>query len=136
MPAINGIGQARAVARIYSALATGGEELGVSEKTLEILRRPADTPPNGSFDRVLKIDTAYSMGYLKPFPRMQFASSQRAFGTPGAGGSFGFADPDAKLGFCYLMNRMGFHMLDDPRENVLRKAVYRSIEACRSMPSC
>ena len=129
MPAINGIGQARAVARIYSDLACGGEELGLGEATIAALHQPADTPPRGSFDRVLKTDTAFSLGFLKPFPRMPFASSERGFGTPGAGGSFGFADPDAQIGFCYLMNRMGFYMMDDPREQALREAVYQSIAA-------
>ena len=56
-----------------------------------------------------------------------FGSSPRAFGTPGAGGSFGFADPDARLGFAYVMNKLDFYMFDDPREKALRDAVHRAI---------
>ena len=68
-----------------------------------------------------------SLGFLKPGPQLAFGTSQGAFGTPGAGGSFGFADPDTRLGFAYVMNKMDFHMFDDPREKALRDAVHRSI---------
>jgi CubicO group peptidase (beta-lactamase class C family) len=68
-----------------------------------------------------------SLGFLKPGAEFAFGSSQHAFGTPGAGGSFGFADPDARLGFAYVMNNLDFHMFDDPREKALRDAVHRSI---------
>lgn len=68
-----------------------------------------------------------SLGFLRPGPQLWFGSSQRAFGTPGAGGSFGFADPDARLGFAYVMNKMDYHMVDDPREKALRDAAQRSI---------
>ena len=67
-----------------------------------------------------------------PAPAVVFGSSPRAFGTPGAGGSFGFADPDARLGFAYVMNKMDFHMFDDPREKALRDAVHRAIAAQES----
>ena len=69
-----------------------------------------------------------SLGFLRPGPELGFGSSQRAFGTPGAGGSFGFADPDAQLGFAYVMNNMDYYMFDDPREKALRDAVYRAID--------
>ena len=51
----------------------------------------------------------------------------RAFGTPGTGGSFGFADPDARLGYAYVMNKTDFYMFDDPREKALRDALYRAL---------
>jgi CubicO group peptidase (beta-lactamase class C family) len=37
---------------------------------------------------------------------MPFSPNPNAFGHPGAGGSIGMADPDAKLGFGYTMNQM------------------------------
>jgi CubicO group peptidase (beta-lactamase class C family) len=57
-----------------------------------------------------------------------FGSSQRTFGAPGAGGSFGFADPDKRLGYAYVMNKLDFYLQDDPREKALRDALYRAIE--------
>jgi CubicO group peptidase (beta-lactamase class C family) len=48
-------------------------------------------------------------------------------GAPGAGGSFGFADPDAHLGYAYVMNKLDFWLIDDPREKALREAVYRAM---------
>jgi CubicO group peptidase (beta-lactamase class C family) len=74
------------------------------------------------------VPSSMSLGFLKPGPQVAFGSSQRAFGTPGAGGSFGFADPDARLGFAYVMNNMNYYMFDDPREKALRDAVHRAIQ--------
>ena len=78
-------------------------------------------------DLVIQIETAFSLGYLKPTETIQFGNSNTAFGTPGAGGSFAFADPDLELSFAYAMNRSGFYLLDDPREKSLRDAVYASV---------
>ena len=48
-------------------------------------------PAKGLRDKVLRIDTAFSLGFMKPFPKSVFGSSEKAFGTPGLGGSFAFA---------------------------------------------
>ncbi len=72
-------------------------------------------------DQVLRIPTRFSLGYCKPWPGFEFGSD-RAFGTPGAGGSFGFADPELGMGFCYAMNRMDYYLHSDPREFALREA--------------
>jgi CubicO group peptidase (beta-lactamase class C family) len=128
IPAANGIGTARAVARAYGEFATGGAALGLTAETLDALQRPAVPPSGGRMDLVLHIESVFSLGYVKPFPRFTFGSSaELAFGTPGAGGSFGFADPDTKLGFAYAMNRTGFRLYDDPRELALRDALYRGL---------
>ena len=70
------------------------------------------------------VPSYFSLGFLRPGPDVAFGSSPRAFGAPGAGGSFAFADPDARLGYAYVMNKMDFCMIDDPREKALRDAVY------------
>jgi CubicO group peptidase (beta-lactamase class C family) len=61
-----------------------------------------------------------------------FGSSDRAYGWPGAGGSFGFADPDTGIGFGYVMNNMRFAMLDDPRHVALRQALFRDVLGART----
>jgi CubicO group peptidase (beta-lactamase class C family) len=121
IPAGNGIGTARSVAKAYGAVATGGSDLGVTATTLDALVRPAVPPTNGLRDKVLHVDTVFSLGFFKPFPKFTFGSADKAFGTFGAGGSFGFADPDTGIGFAYVMNRLGFHMWSDPRELALAK---------------
>ena len=77
---------------------------------------------------VLKVDTAFALGYARPLGPFRFGSSPRAFGHPGAGGSFGFADPDREVAFAYVMNRLGFHLRDDPREYALRRALYACVD--------
>jgi CubicO group peptidase (beta-lactamase class C family) len=76
---------------------------------------------------VLGVDVSFSLGYLRPCDRYPFGSSPRAFGGPGAGGSFAFADPDAGIGFAYAPSRMGLVLLGDPREKALRESLYRCL---------
>jgi CubicO group peptidase (beta-lactamase class C family) len=73
------------------------------------------------------VPSYFSLGFLRPGPEVAFGSSPRAFGAPGAGGSFAFADPDAHLGYAYVMNKLDFYLEDDPREKALREALYRAI---------
>lgn len=67
---------------------------------------------------------------MKPFPLLPFGVSARAYGHTGSGGSFGYADPDRGLGYCYAMNRAGYALPTDPREHALRTAVDA---CCRSV---
>ena len=129
LPAASGVGQVRSVARAYGELASGAPTLGIGADTLAELHAPASTPSGGAFDLVLRVETGFSLGFLKPSSRFRFGSSDRAFGHTGAGGSFGFADPDLELGFAYAPNKLGFHLRDDPREKPLRDAAYRCIGA-------
>jgi CubicO group peptidase (beta-lactamase class C family) len=127
LPAGNGIGQVRSMAKAYGVFAAGNHELGIDEDTLKALTAPPTPPSLGSRDEVLKTDMSYSLGFNRPFKAFRFGSSGKTFGTIGAGGSFGFADPQAQVGFAYAPNKMGFHLWDDPREKALRDAVYRCL---------
>jgi CubicO group peptidase (beta-lactamase class C family) len=132
IPAANGIGTARSVAKAYGCMATGGSELALTPAVLDALANPAIPPTRGLRDQVLRVDTVFSLCYLKPFPKFRFGSSDKAFGTPGAGGSFGFADPDTGIGFAYAMNKAGFHLYNDPRELALRQALFHDIIGART----
>lgn len=126
VPAGNGVGTARAIARAYSAFAEGGTELGLTPETCARMTAPPEFPfPK---DQILNLPVYYSLGYFRPGPNVWFGSSPRAFGHPGAGGSFAFADPDAHVGYAYVMNKMDFHLVDDPREKALRDALYRALK--------
>ncbi len=131
MPSSNGIGTASAVARFYGSAATGGAEIGLHPTTLEEIAAPPIPPSGGLRDKVLNVDTVFTLGFSKPLPGLHFGSSDKAFGTPGFGGSFGFADPDTGVGFGYVMNRLGFHLYSDPRELALRQAVFRDVLGAR-----
>ena len=125
LPAGNGVGTAHAIARAYSAFAEGGAELGITRETFA---RVTALPEVGrGLDVVLGVPSFFSLGFLRPGPDVWFGSSPHAFGAPGAGGSFGFADPDARLGYAYVMNRLDFYLENDPREKALRDALYRAI---------
>ncbi len=127
-PAFTGIGQVRSMARAYSAFATGGCELGITSRTLAALTGPPVPPTCGMYDEMLRLDVAYSLGYIRPCPNLRFGITDKAFGTPGAGGSFAFADSEAQVGFAYAPNRMGLCLFDDPREKALRESFYHCLE--------
>ena len=130
VPAGNGVGTARAIAKAYSAFAEGGADLGITPETFVRVTAPPDVAcPR---DEVLGVPSYFSLGFLRPGPGLAFGSSPRAFGAPGAGGSLGLADPDARLGYAYVMNKLDFYLQDDPREKALRDAVYRAIALANS----
>lgn len=126
-PSTIGIGDARSIARLYAEFASGGQHLGINEATLRELERYDFSQNAKEIDLVLHRPARFSVGMMKPNASFRFGSSARAYGSPGAGGSFGFADPDSKIGFCYVPNRMGLYLSDDPRERAVRHALFRCI---------
>ena len=131
IPSANGIGTADAVAKLYGTAAVGDAALGLTpDVRAELIAQPT-APSHGLRDRVLGVDVVYSLGLSNPGSLCEFGSSEKAFGTPGFGGSFGFADPDTGTGFAYVMNRLGFHLYSDPRELALRQALFRDVLGAR-----
>lgn len=132
IPSVNGIGTARSVAQLYGDAATGGTAMGLTADAHAALTAPATTPSGGTRDKVINVDASFSLGMCKPNAPFTFGSSDRAFGTPGFGGSFGFADPSTGIGFCYVMNRLGFQLWSDPRELAIRQALFGDVLGERS----
>jgi CubicO group peptidase (beta-lactamase class C family) len=124
IPAGGGVGTARAMARAYSAFATGGRELQLRRETLDALMAPAVPATSGFYDECIKGEIRFSLGFLKPGPTSPFGHPG-SFGAPGAGGSFAFADPEAGVGYAYVTNRMGTTLPFDPRDLALRAALSR-----------
>jgi CubicO group peptidase (beta-lactamase class C family) len=127
IPAANGHTNARALARVYGALARGGELDGVRLMSKSCVDQATAEQSYGE-DAVLFMPTRFGLGFMLDVPEMQVSPTGTLFGHAGMGGSFGFADPEVKLGFGYAMNKMVFSEdLVDPRWVQMIAAVYGSL---------
>ena len=124
LPSFGGIGNARSLARFYDRLAAGEFFRGAWREALT--HRQSNGP-----DLVLRQPTAFAAGFMMdPLDasgtklRATFGPSTQAFGHPGAGGSLSFADPDNRIGFAYVMNRMENGVLRESRPARLVQALY------------
>jgi CubicO group peptidase (beta-lactamase class C family) len=123
IPAANGIGNARSVARMYAA--TVSEVDGVrllSPDTTNVLAQSE----NQGRDKVLFFEMKFSRGFMA-MHAMSKRFGEKAFGHYGAGGSAGYADPEHELAFAYVMNRMEVGLVGDPRSQNLIRAVNKAI---------
>jgi CubicO group peptidase (beta-lactamase class C family) len=126
LPSANGHATARALARVYGALACGGDIEGHRVLSPASIER-AYTEQAFGFDEVLQQTTRIGLGFMLSHAAARLGPNPHAFGHPGAGGSLGFADPEAKIGFGYAMNQMGSDTVMDPRTFRLIDAVYASL---------
>jgi len=126
LPAANGHTNARALAKLYGALARGGELDGYRVLSPESIARCAAEQSYGA-DAVLMLPTRFGMGFMLSQPGESFGPNLHSFGHPGAGGSLGFADPDAKVGFGYPMNQMQTGLLVDARVKAMLAPLYEAI---------
>ena len=125
MPSTNGHASARAVARIYSALACGGAVDGIRLLGMETIEHAIAEASAGP-DLVLGRPSRFGLGFQLTQPERPLGTNPRSFGHFGAGGSLGFADPDAQLAFAYTMNQPGPRW-QNPRNRGLIDAVYASL---------
>lgn len=126
VPAANGHTNARALARLYGALASGGELDGVPILSPQQIERCYEEQSDG-LDAVANLPMRFGLGYRLTQPAARYGPNPHTFGHSGAGGSLGIADPDAKIGFAYVMNQMGSAPLLDPRAWALLDALYASV---------
>jgi CubicO group peptidase (beta-lactamase class C family) len=130
IPAANGHTSARGVARVYAALARGGELDGIRLLTPATIDR-AIVEQSSGVDAILTLPTRFATGFMLGLPGGPFecGPGRRTFGHPGRGGSIGFADPDARLAFGYVTNQYvtGTARHPDRRVASLVDAVYAAL---------
>jgi CubicO group peptidase (beta-lactamase class C family) len=123
MPSSNGVGTARAMARLYAALI--GEADGRRLLRPDTVARATAVQSQGA-DRVLLLPTCFALGYMRP-PMLAPGCGPDSFGHTGAGGSLAFADPAAGIAVGYVTTAMQFDLTGDERTMALVRAVYESL---------
>ena len=126
IPAANGHGNARSVARVMAALALGGELGGTRVIGAPALERATSEQCLGQ-DLVLPLPMRWGLGFMLSHPGLPLGPSPRAFGHGGWGGSLGIADPDARVSWAYVMNQMSAGTLGDTRAFELAQALYAAL---------
>jgi CubicO group peptidase (beta-lactamase class C family) len=106
VPSIAGIGEARGMARIYAALAEGGELDGVRLLSAAALARATETQWSDMHEGLLNRPMAMAMGFMKNPPGgfPLFGPRADAFGPSGSGGARAFAVPSQRLAVCFASN--------------------------------
>jgi len=125
LPALNGHASARGVARLCAALAEGGTLDGV-----EVLK-PATLAAMTAIaadrdDLLLGFNPQWGMGVAHNLIGV-YGPNPRTFGHSGWGGSYGCADPDARVAIGYVLNHMGPELVGDPRGKGLADAVFAAL---------
>lgn len=126
IPAANGHGNARSVARIHSAIACGGEVDGIRLMSEAGCRRIFEEQTNG-IDLVLGTPVRFGMGFGLNTESRVFGPNANACYWGGWGGSLSQIDLDAKMSFAYVMNRMRSGTTGDMRAATLLAAAYESL---------
>ena len=121
----SGHGNARGVARIYGAVGSGDGLDGVtlmSKRQLEAMITEQHHQTEALQDRPYH----QALGVLLNTPEAVYMGpNMRSFGHHGIGGSLGFCDPDAQMGFSYACNKMHAVGTNGPRAARLIDALYR-----------
>jgi CubicO group peptidase (beta-lactamase class C family) len=118
-PSTNAHGTALGVARVYAALISPANPAIVDPAALG----EAITEQVYGQDQVLHRPSRFGLGFQLTQPERPIGPGQATFGHFGAGGSLGFADPENKIAFGYVMNQMGPRW-QNPRTRALVDAAY------------
>jgi CubicO group peptidase (beta-lactamase class C family) len=140
IPAAGGVASARGLARLYAPLSRDGAVDGVRLLQPSSLHAMRETRSASDCDQILRVPTTFTLGFSKSWGSRRLGAGQHvilgkdAFGTPGLGGSIGFADADARMSFGYVMNRHGSGVGLNERGQALIDAAYRSLGFRTSAP--
>jgi CubicO group peptidase (beta-lactamase class C family) len=120
VPAANGVCIERALARVYGAIANGGQFDGTHFLSPELVTgltgRPSLRPDHNLF-----VPLAWHVGYhALPIPGVL-----PGFGHAGLGGSIGWADPASRIAYGFVHNRLLTPMIFDQATFIVLGALLR-----------
>ncbi len=103
-PSTTGHGAARGLARLFGALSREGQLDGfqvLEPRTIELMSQEQVY----GVDYILGRPTRFASGFQMTMNERPLGPNPRTFGHFGGGGSLAFADPDARVGWGYVMNQ-------------------------------
>lgn len=107
IPAANGIGTAKDLARFYACLANGGELDGtrlLTKDTVEMATKThAETDSDGTLSRPARYGLGFWTGGLAN-DMFGSVSTEQMFGHAGLGSVFVWGEPESNVGFAYVTN--------------------------------
>jgi CubicO group peptidase (beta-lactamase class C family) len=108
IPAANGVTTARALAKVYGAIANGGRIDGTQFLSAQRVAGLTGKPSFGA-DRNILVPLSFHLGYHSvPIPGVM-----PGFGHAGLAGSVGWADPETGMSFGFVHNRLLTRMVLD-----------------------
>ena len=128
IPAANGHGNARSVARVQSLIACGGEVDGVRILSADGAARVFEEQTNG-LDLVFGAPMRFGLGYGLPMPGLPLGPNPRTAFWGGWGGSLVVVDADARVCLAYVMNRMGEGTMGDLRAALIIQEFWGAMRA-------
>jgi len=126
IPAANGHGNARSVARLMAALACGGSLDGVRLLSGATIERAIEEQIYLK-DLVLGFPIRWGLGFMLNSATLPISPNPHTFGHGGWGGSLGFADLDAGASWAYVMNKMTPGTAGDNRAFPIILAFYSAL---------
>ncbi|WP_454762249.1 serine hydrolase domain-containing protein [Caulobacter segnis] len=138
-PSAGGVTNARALALAYAPLSLDGALDGVRLVRPDMLPGMRTVRSASACDVILRLPTTFTLGFSKTWgarslgPGNHVILGEQAFGTPGMGGSIGFADGEAGLSFGYVMNRLGGGVGLNARGQGLVDAAYEALNYRQSL---
>jgi CubicO group peptidase (beta-lactamase class C family) len=124
IPAASGVSDARSIARMYAACID--EVDGVRLLTPDQLKKATTQQTSGPNVILMGLDIQFGLGFMLRSSLIPLGGPQ-SFGHFGAGGSMGWADPDAEFAFGYVMNKMDMGLAGDTRTSNLVNACYDAL---------
>lgn len=128
IPSFGGFGEARGMARIYAALANGGEIDGTRILSRAAVERATSLQWDEAADGMAGRRMRMSMGYWKNTPKFApMGPNPEAFGHLGSGGARAIADPARNLAMCFVSNYQSEGMGVGVRTEAVVDAVFASV---------